>query len=153
MLRKKILYAAILCALLVCSVAGIKIYSQQENSPLSSTQAKTECAFDDVKETDWFQEDVQYVYDSNLMSGIDDNLFAPDMSSTRGMIVTILWRLEGAPVETGKEFADVNNDKYYYNAVMWASNHDIVSGFDDKRFGPEENTTRVSSHNLPLCRV
>ena len=142
MLRKKILYAAILCVLLVCSVAGIKIYSQQENSPLSSTQAKTECVFDDVKETDWFHEDVQYVYNSNLMSGTYDNLFAPDMSSTRGMIVTILWRLEGAPVEIGKEFADVNNDKYYYNAVMWASNHDIVSGFDDKRFGPEDNTTR-----------
>lgn len=142
MLRKKRLYVTILCAFLICFITGLNIYSQHKNNPFGSTQEKTECVFEDVKDTDWFQEDVQYVYNDNLMSGTDNKLFSPDMSSTRGMIVTILWRLEGAPVEDGKEFNDVNSNKYYHNAVIWASNNNIVRGFDDNRFGPDENITR-----------
>ncbi|MBR5809315.1 MAG: S-layer homology domain-containing protein, partial [Clostridia bacterium] len=83
-------------------------------------------AFADVKESDWFYNDVEYVRDNKLMSGTSDSEFSPSGVTTRGMIVTVLWRLEGEPKETGKSFEDVNEGAYYYDAVAWASNNNIV---------------------------
>lgn len=99
--------------------------------------------FTDVNENDWFSSDVEYVYGKKLMNGTSDTTFAPDDPTTRGMIVTILWRLDGEEKETNsKAFADVVKDSYYYDAVVWASANAIVSGYDDTTFGPEDFITR-----------
>ncbi|MDD6763099.1 MAG: S-layer homology domain-containing protein [Clostridiales bacterium] len=99
--------------------------------------------FSDVNEKDWFFSDVQYVRGKALMNGISETTFAPNDCTTRGMIVTILWRLDGDPQIVNKiPFSDVISEKYYYNAVGWASANRIVSGYNDTAFGPEDYITR-----------
>lgn len=101
-----------------------------------------EIGFSDVNESDWFYSDVQYVHENKLMNGTSSTEFSPEEKTTRGMIVTILWRLEGEPFVNGKEFADVSGDSYYHNAVSWAAANGIVSGYDETTFGPEDSATR-----------
>ncbi len=98
--------------------------------------------FTDVKDSDWFYNDVEYVRENKLMSGTSDSEFSPAGITTRGMIVTVLWRLDGSPVETGKDFDDVKEGAYYYDAVAWASNNGIVSGYSETTFGPDDTATR-----------
>ena len=98
--------------------------------------------FTDVKEGDWFYDEVLYVYENGLMNGVGDNRFAPNSATTRGMLVTILYRLEGEPDVTGEAgFSDVG-DTWYTDAVIWAAANDIVNGIGDNQFGPENTLTR-----------
>lgn len=101
-----------------------------------------EIVFSDVDESDWFYSDVQYVHQNKLMNGTSNTQFSPEEKTTRGMIVTILWRLEGEPTENGKEFDDVAADAYYHKAVLWAASNGIVSGYSETAFGPEDAATR-----------
>ncbi len=99
--------------------------------------------FTDVKESDWFYGDVAFVAKKGLMSGTSATTFAPHAATSRGMIVTILYRLEGQPAVTGtNSFDDVTSGKYYENAVIWAAQNSIVSGYGDGRFGPDDDITR-----------
>lgn len=99
-------------------------------------------AFSDVKESDWFYEDVRYAREYELMSGTSESEFSPMGSTTRGMIVTILWRLENKPDGSGVKFDDVAEDAYYHDAVIWAASNKIVSGYSDTEFGPNDTATR-----------
>jgi uncharacterized repeat protein (TIGR02543 family) len=111
---------------------------QEEKPPVEET-----VNFEDVKSSDWFYDAVNYVYNAGLMKGNSDTTFAPYADTTRGMIVTILHRLEGTPkANTANSFTDVGSDKYYTDAVAWASNNRIVSGYGDGIFGPENSITR-----------
>ena len=76
------------------------------------------------------------------MKGTGINTFSPDGMTTRGMIVTILHRLEGTPIAGANPFTDVTADKYYANAVAWAAEKNIVSGYGNDKFGPEDAITR-----------
>ena len=98
--------------------------------------------FADVKEDSWFYEAVKYVYEKDLMKGTSDNSFTPNGVTTRGMIVTILHRLEGELSAGANEFNDVKSDKYYANAAAWASENKIVNGYGNGKFGPEDAITR-----------
>ena len=100
--------------------------------------------FDDVNENDWFYNAVKYTYCNKIMSGLNGNTFSPNTKVTRGMLVTILYNLEGHPSITGtNKFADVQNKNiYFYNAVVWASNNNVVSGYANGKFGPDDNITR-----------
>ena len=100
--------------------------------------------FDDVNEKDWFYNAVKYTYCNKIMSGLNGNTFSPNTKVTRGMLVTILYNLEGHPSITGtSKFADVQNKNiYFYNAVVWASNNNVVSGYANGKFGPDDNITR-----------
>ena len=100
--------------------------------------------FTDVKQTDWYYNAVKYVYENNIIKGYDSKTFAPNDKLTRGQLVTILHRMEGSPKITGtSKFSDVqDSSKYYYNAVIWATNKKIVSGYDNGKFGAEDNITR-----------
>ena len=100
--------------------------------------------FDDVNENDWFYNAVKYTYCNKIMSGLNGNTFSPNTKVTRGMLVTILYNLEGHPSITGtSKFADVQNKNiYFYNAVVWASNNNVVSGYANGKFGPDDNITR-----------
>lgn len=118
--------------------AGVSIYMSSANNSIASNAV----SFSDVKESDWFYNDVQGVSEKGFMTGTGDSTFSPYENATRGMIVTILWRLEGEPYETGNSFSDVVMDAYYHDAVAWASNHQIVNGYDETIFGANDATTR-----------
>lgn len=98
--------------------------------------------FSDVHEGDWFYDVVKYVYDEGLMTGTSATTFEPNTTTTRGMIVSILHRLEGSPVVTGSDFTDVNDSDWYGQAVAWAAENGIVNGFEDSTFRPNAAITR-----------
>lgn len=99
--------------------------------------------FGDVRESDWFFEPVQYVVSRGIMNGSGANTFAPREKTTRGMLVTMLYRFEGAPaVSSSCPFQDVAAGKYYRNAVIWAAEHQIVGGLGGGRFAPDNAVTR-----------
>ena len=99
--------------------------------------------FTDVKEGDWYYESVAYVYQQGLMTGTSDTAFSPNLTTTRGMIVTILYRMEGSPEAPGwAPFADVVQGKYYADPVAWAAWNGIVNGKSSTSFAPEEPITR-----------
>ena len=98
--------------------------------------------FRDVVESDWYHESVHYVFESGMMKGTDENQFSPDMDTSRGMIVTILHRYEGAPGAGASSFRDVAPDAYYAVPVAWAAGSGVVNGVEPGLFGPEQLITR-----------
>ena len=102
--------------------------------------------FADISEDDWFYDDVMYVYTNGLMTGTSAATFSPALTLTRGMVVTMLWRLEGEPAISGDMplamFTDVDESAYYSNAVKWAAANGIVGGYGGGLFGPNDNITR-----------
>lgn len=99
--------------------------------------------FSDVKDNAWYAEAVQYVYENGLMAGVSSTTFSPNSTTTRGQLVTILYRAEGAPrVEETDKYSDVPTGKWYSKAVSWASANKIVSGYGNGRFGPNDGVTR-----------
>ena len=102
--------------------------------------------FRDVNSGDWFYDDVAYMYEKGLMNGTSTNplLFSPNMAVTRGMVVTLLWRVDGSPAASGSSpFGDVQNPAaYYYDAVVWAAQNEIVNGYPNGNYGPEDPITR-----------
>ena len=101
-----------------------------------------ELPFTDVAEGAWYYDAVQYVYGEGLMTGTSDTLFSPELTTTRGMIVSILHRLEGSPVVKVDSFDDVADGAWYAQAVAWAADNGIVSGYSDTAFGPNDPITR-----------
>ena len=104
--------------------------------------ATTELPFTDVASADWYYDAVAYAYENGLMTGISETLFDPDKTTTRGMIATILYRLEGEPEAPACDFTDVAAGKYYTDAIAWASENNLVNGYGDGTFGPDDNITR-----------
>ncbi len=104
---------------------------------------KPNTSFRDVSRSDWFYYDVRYVCENGLMNGTSKNLFSPGSAATRGMLVTILYRLENEPrCFGGVTFPDVAPGAYYEKAVIWASQNSIVSGYTDGTFRPDAPVTR-----------
>lgn len=98
--------------------------------------------FNDVSESEWFYEAVKYVYDKGMMNGVSDTAFAPYSNLTRGMIAQVLYNLEGKPAVSGSAYTDVVADQWYNDAVNWAAQKGIVTGYGDGTFGPMDNITR-----------
>ena len=99
--------------------------------------------FTDVKEGDWFHDAVRYVYDNGLMDGVGDGHFAPNTTTNRAMVVTILYRLAGEPDVSGDVgFTDVAPGLWYTNAVAWAAEKGIVNGISETEFAPSGDLTR-----------
>ena len=99
--------------------------------------------FIDVHEGDWFYENVGYVYENGLMNGVSETLFEPNGTVTRGMIVTILHRLEGEPEsDYDMPFTDVAEQQWYAGAVRWAAGEGIVTGVSATEFAPDDPITR-----------
>ena len=115
----------------------------QPANPQSGNDQSSDVHFNDVKEDDWFYDYVLYVANQGLMSGTSKTEFSPNLNITRGMLVTILYRLDGSPEVTGtNKFTNVPKGQYYTNAVIWASENNIISGYDNAKFGPNDNVTR-----------
>ena len=99
--------------------------------------------FTDVKEGDWFHDAVRYVYDNGLMDGVGDGQFAPNATTNRAMVVTILYRLAGEPDVSGDvSFTDVEPGLWYTDAVLWAAQKGIVNGISETEFAPSGDLTR-----------
>ncbi len=99
--------------------------------------------FTDVSEENWFYDAVVYAYTNSLMNGTSDTLFAPNATLTRGMMVTVLWRIDGeSAAAAAADFTDVAADSWYADAVAWASQEGIVTGTSETTFAPNANITR-----------
>lgn len=109
--------------------------------PIEDETAKAN--FSDVPADAWYAEAVQYVYENGLMTGTSDTTFSPDLTTSRSMIATILWRMAGSPVVNyAMDFADVPADQWYAEAVRWASSEGIVGGYGNGSFGTGDPITR-----------
>lgn len=99
--------------------------------------------FKDVGRSDAFYDAVKYLYENNIMNGTSRTEFSPNAELTRGMVVTILYRMEAEPSTSGaKPLSDVKTGLYYSKAVDWAAEKNIVNGFSDGTFKPEQLVTR-----------
>ena len=98
--------------------------------------------FTDVNENDWFYDVVLYAYDNGLMTGVSATEFAPNQTTTRGMIVSMLARLEGVTSAEDAGFADVAANDWYATAVNWAASVGVVNGYEDNTFRPNAPITR-----------
>ena len=99
--------------------------------------------FTDVAEGDWFHDAVRYAYDNGLMDGVGEGQFAPNATTNRAMVVTILYRLAGEPAVSGDTaFTDVAAGQWYTNAVLWAAQKGIVNGISETEFAPSSDLTR-----------
>lgn len=103
----------------------------------------TSLPFNDVSYGDWYYDAVQFVYSRGIMDGVDYYKFAPNGTITRGMIVTMLWRMAGEPFEMPvTSFTDVEIGRYYTTAVAWACRNGIADGMGESTFGPNDAITR-----------
>ena len=107
------------------------------------TFAETPLPFTDVTEGDWFYDAVRYAYETGLMDGVGDGQFAPNATTNRAMVVTILYRLAGEPAVAGQsDFTDVADGLWYTDAVLWAAQKGIVNGISATEFAPAGDLTR-----------
>lgn len=98
--------------------------------------------FRDIQSSDWFYRYVLDVYSKGLMSGTSDTEFAPSATLTRGMVASILYRMEGNPAVTvSNTFTDLSDGQWYTNGVLWAAQERILSGYGDGRCGPNDAVT------------
>lgn len=100
-------------------------------------------SFKDVKENDWFYEAVSYAVENGLMSGMSEDIFAPNTPLTREMLAVVLYNVEGQPESTEADtFTDVKGDMWYTDAILWANENGIVAGYDNGAYGVGDLITR-----------
>ena len=128
------------------SVGAVKTYTIDKLTVSTRIEVKFtdgKLPFTDVHETDWFYNDVLFVYEEGLFAGTSDTTFSPNAAMTRAMLVTVLYRLEGEPAVSGRSgFSDVTFNSYYEDAVTWAADNGIVNGTSITTFSPNANVTR-----------
>ena len=159
-LRKCFLPAMLLSLTLLCACSSDTVHITDQNGK-SITVSKAEDdtytfklpaqhnkdatwfnPFIDVEERHWFYDAVRYCHENMLIRGTESNLFSPQTATTRAMVVSILWRLEGSPRVSSMSFTDVPASQYYTDAVAWASSQKIVSGYSEDTFCPDKPITR-----------
>lgn len=114
-----------------------------EEKPEETAPVEQPNKFIDVKDNDYFNEAVNFVSSRGYMNGVSDTMFAPNTKINRGMIVTILWRMENMPiVEASHNFVDVKPNDYFAQAVAWAYGNGITKGKTDTLFDPNGTLTR-----------
>lgn len=121
-------------------------------SGVSDYDSQSTVLFTDVEAGAWYDSAVRYVYEQGLMTGTSSTTFSPATTSTRGMLATILYRLEGSPaVDGGSSFSDVAEGRYDTQAIIWASQQGLLLGYGNGTFGPDDLITREQLATL-LCR-
>ena len=129
-MRKRMVSAALALCLALTLFSGTALAAGQH-------------PFTDEPQGHWAGDAVQYVYENNLMGGTDSTTFSPNNTTTRGMIVTVLYRLTGEPASgTASQFTDVAAGAWYAKAVAWAASRDIVNGTSATTFSPNSPITR-----------
>ena len=117
------------------SVTAFRIPAQEEIPELP---------YKDVAENDWYHSYVYDVYLKGLMTGMEETVFAPQGKLVRAQFATILWRMEGSPkMEYTDRFPDVADGQFYTDAVLWAAEKGIATGYTGTgMFGPNDNINR-----------
>ena len=128
-------------------MSNITIYAkwtekETELTPPTPASSEWQNPFTDVKSSDWFYDDVEYVVTNGLFNGTSATAFTPNDTMTRAMLVTVLWRLMGSPAVNGASFSDVPSGQWYSDAVAWAEQNDIASGIGEDLFAPDAEITR-----------
>ena len=110
---------------------------------ITACAAAADSGFRDVAADVWYSDSVAYVKDNGFMGGTEENLFSPDATMNRGMFATVLYRMAGSPAVTGTaDFSDVSADAYYANAVLWATENKMISGYGNNLFGAADPVSR-----------
>ena len=141
----KILISSIIITLLAFGSAASAALSSEGNGSIDSSvifDGEPEQIFSDVSADDWFFDDVSYVYNNNIMSGVSEEEFAPGTGVTRAMMITVLYRAANEPESGDPYFSDVDPSAWYAKAVSWGAENNIVSGTGNNMFSPEEYITR-----------
>lgn len=129
----------------VFTTSNLSLYFIDYNAPDSTpaeAPAAQEIPFADIEDGQWYFDAVQYVFEKGMMTGMTPTDFCPDVTTNRGMIVTMLYRLEGEPAAGPAGFADVPDGEWYADAVAWAEANNIVSGISRTSFAPLAPITR-----------
>jgi len=123
--------------------ARITVLFKEADTPKPVTpEVPVKNAYTDVRSDAWYSTAVKYVTENGIMNGYSADIFAPEDTTTRAMIATIIWRLEGSPVSGAKlAFSDVKEGTWYTDAVRWAAEKGIVNGKGDGTFAPEDKIT------------
>ncbi len=123
---------------------NVKVTATFRNAEGSADHQCYAETFTDVNPDLWYHEAIDYVVGEGLMRGVSDSSFAPNETTSRGMIVTILYRLKGEPDMSGTKspFSDVVDGSWYGNAVTWAHAKGIIQGYGNGKFGPDDFITR-----------
>lgn len=115
----------------------------EEPEEVEKTEETETISFLDVKENDWFYEAVSYAVENGLMSGMSEDIFAPNTPLTREMLAVVLYNVEGQPESAGvNPFTDVKADIWYTDAILWANENGIVAGYDNSAYGVGDLITR-----------
>lgn len=115
----------------------------EEPEEVEETEETETISFKDVKESDWFYEAVSYAVENGLMSGMSEDIFAPNTPLTREMLAVVLYNVEGQPESTEADtFTDVKGDMWYTDAILWANENGIVAGYDNGAYGVGDLITR-----------
>lgn len=117
-------------------------YMPDQDVTISATFSRGTLPFTDVKTTDWFYDAVSFTYNMGIMNGVETNKFSPSTTITRGMVVTMLWRMAGEPYASGTYFDDVSYGRYYTTAVAWSARNNIIEGSGANTFGVNDPITR-----------
>lgn len=117
-------------------------YMPDQDVTISATFSRGTLPFTDVKTTDWFYDAVSFTYNMGIMDGVETNKFSPSTTITRGMVVTMLWRMAGEPYASGTYFDDVSYGRYYTTAVAWSARNNIIEGSGANTFGVNDPITR-----------
>jgi hypothetical protein len=113
-----------------------------ESGTLAISRETGSNPFTDVADGVWYYNAVQNAYSAKLLQGVSDASFAPDTAVSRGMLVTILWRLSGSAADTSKPFTDVAANAWYASAAAWAQKQGFVNGYPDGTFRPDAPVSR-----------
>ena len=135
-----------------CAVCGTVLVAQEvipalghqyENGVCSVCGEKSAAlVFSDIPANEWYVDAVDYAVENGLMNGVGGGKFEPEGSMTRAMLVTVLWRYAGEPMEGENTFTDVPSGTWYTESVVWAAANGIVGGVGNGKFDPEGNVTR-----------
>ena len=121
----------------------IEVEVPEEPEEVEKTEETETISFKDVKENDWFYEAVSYAVENGLMSGMSEDIFAPNTPLTREMLAVVLYNVEGQPESAGvNPFTDVKADIWYTDAILWANENGIVAGYDNSAYGVGDLITR-----------
>ena len=128
------------------SVGAVKSYTFESMHKAHTITAQfkkvKQNPFDDIQEKDWYYESVLEIYKRGIMKGTSENTFGPNLNATRGMIATIIYRLDESGEIIDSTFTDVEKGKYYYYAIGWAEKNVVVKGYGDGTYGPDDTITR-----------
>ena len=119
------------------------VIDYKSHEPQTEEPEETKISFVDVKESDWFYKAVSYAVENDLMSGISEDIFAPNTHLTREMLAMVLYNVEGKPENIGiNTFTDVKDNMWYTDAILWANKNGIVAGYDNGAYGVGDFITR-----------